>query len=157
MIVSIKVGSYYAWVSPQSKRPEPSQSEALAKRITAVGTTQNDSVDKFYYKLREMAINNKSYLTKAFIFLFSLITEIYNNCIKQTFEKSVNNCNFVCQQTKLGDTEIILKKVDKVCQSSHTLSFVENIVQLYTHKPLKKKKIKNNSTIVLMNIPAPLK
>ena len=99
-----------------------------------------------------MAINNKSYLTKAFIFLFSLITEIYNNkkiCIKQTFEKSVNNCNFVnnsvnncnfvCKQTKLGDTEIILKKVDKVYQSSHTLSFVENIAQLYTHKPLKKK------------------
>ena len=96
-----------------------------------------------------MAINNKSYLTKAFIFLFSLITEIYNNCITQTFEKSVNNCNFVnnsvnncnlvCQQTKLGDTEIILKKVDKVCRSSHTLSFVENIAQLYTHKPLKTK------------------
>ena len=61
----------------------------------------------------------------------------------------MNNCNFVCQQTKLVDTEIILKKVDKVYQSSHTLSFVENIAQLYTHKPLKKKiKIKNNSTIV---------
>ena len=73
-----------------------------------------------------MEINNKSYLTKAFIFLFSLITEIYNNkkiCIIQTFEKSVNNCNFVnnfvnncnfvCQQTKLVDTEIILKKVMK--------------------------------------------
>lgn len=67
-----------------------------------------------------MAINNKSYLTKAFIFLFSLITEIYNNCITQTFEKSVNNsvnnCNFVCQQTKLVDTEIILKKVMKFVQ-----------------------------------------
>ena len=63
-----------------------------------------------------MAINNKSYLTKAFIFLFSLITEIYNNCIKQTFEKSVNNCNFVCQQTKLVDTDIILKKVMKFVQ-----------------------------------------
>ena len=35
--------------------------------------------------------------------------------------------------------KIILKKVDKVCRSSHTLSFVENIAQLYTHKPLKKK------------------
>lgn len=106
-----------------------------------------------------MAINNKSYLTKAFIFLFSLITEIQKFCIKQTFEKSVNNCNFVnnsvnnrnfvCQQTELVDTEIMLKKVDKVFQSSHTLSFVENIAQLYTHKPLKKKiKIKNNSTLV---------
>lgn len=73
-----------------------------------------------------MAINNKSYLTKAFIFLFSLITEIYNNCITQTFEKSVNNCNFVnnsvincnfvCQQTKLVDTDIILKKVMKFVQ-----------------------------------------
>ena len=50
----------------------------------------------------------------------------------------MNNCNFVCQQTKVGDTEIILKKVDNVCQSSRTLSFVENIAQLYTHKPLKK-------------------
>ena len=48
-----------------------------------------------------MTINNKSYLTKAFIFLFSLITEIYNNCIKQTFEKSVNNCNFVCHKPNL--------------------------------------------------------
>ena len=124
MIVSIKVGSYCTWVSPQSKKPEPSQSEALAKRITAVGTMQNDRVvDKILLQIREMEINSKSYLTKAFIFLFSLITEIYNNCIKQTFEKSVNNCNFVkssvnncnfvCQQTKLVDTEIILKKVMK--------------------------------------------
>ena len=38
MIVSIKVGNYCGWVSPYSKKPEPSQSEALAKRITAVGT-----------------------------------------------------------------------------------------------------------------------
>ena len=50
----------------------------------------------------------------------------------------MNNCNFVCQQTKVGDTEIILKKVDNICQSSRTLSFLENIAQLYTHKPLKK-------------------
>lgn len=86
-----------------------------------------------------MAINNKSYLTKAFIFLFSLITEIYNNFIKQILRtRPVNNCNFVCQQTKVGDTEIILKKVDNICQSSRTLSFLENIAQLYTHKPLKK-------------------
>ena len=96
-----------------------------------------------------MAINNKSYLTKAFIFLFSLITEIYNvlNKLLRNLWITVTlwitlwiiNCNFVCQQTKLGDTEIILKKVDKVCRSSHTLSFVENIAQLYTHKPLKTK------------------
>lgn len=38
-----------------------------------------------------MAINNKSYLTKAFIFLFSLITEIYNN----------NYCNTIIVLHKL--------------------------------------------------------
>ena len=37
---------------PSRKKPEPSQSDVLAKRITAVGTMKNDrAVDKFYYKL----------------------------------------------------------------------------------------------------------
>ena len=74
-----------------------------------------------------MAINNKSYLTKAFIFLFSLITEIYNNCIKQTFEKSVNNCNFVCRQTRLVDTDIILKKV---------MNFVQDLIPCHLWRTL---------------------
>ena len=119
-----------------------------------------------------MAVNNKSYLTKAFIFLFSLITEIYNNCIKQTFEKSVNNCNFVndsvnncnfvnnsvnncnfvCQQTKLGDTEITLKKVDKVGEvliPCHLWRTLLNCVLINLWK-------KNLNEQVLKNIPAPL-
>ena len=102
-----------------------------------------------------MAINNKSYLTKAFIFLFSLITEIYNNCIKQTFEKSVNNCNFVCQQTKLVDTDIILKKVMKFVQDLIPCHLWRTLFNCILINLWKKIKIKNNSNYCFNEHPCP--
>ena len=62
-------------------------------------------------QIREMTINNKSYLTKAFIFLFSLITEIYNNFIKQILRTLWITVTLYVNKPKLVIQKLYWKKL----------------------------------------------